>query len=514
MNNLELESRIKASYENLAPDILESVLSDCDMQKGQVFVMQEKKKKRPLVKYLAGMAAALALVIGGMSIYQGNHAIASKVMLDVNPSIEIWVNKGEKVLDVKALNEDAEIVLGDMNFSGSGLDVTVNALIGSMLRNGYITDAANSILVTVDNNNPTAGQAMQKKLMAEINAILKSGNVPGAVLGQTVTNDNEIKKLADQYGITVGKAKLIRQITQQNTFYAFEDLVPLTINELNLISESGGTKLENIDSIGVASSAAYIGEQAAKDTAFNHAGVNAANVVRVMCELDWENGMMVYEVDFDAGGFEYEYDINAKTGVVVKFDKEKSDGAYGSSAQSGNSATGNSPSSSTQTYVGEATAKSVAYKHAGVKESDVYDFSCELDREHRIIVYEIDFKANGYEYDYDINALTGEVVKYSKEADDDYTTLTKTGAASNPKQKQETSVPAGKTPNNDIGTSAAKTVALNHSGVSQISDYECELDYENGKAVYEISFKANGYEYDYEIDASSGAVLKCDKERD
>lgn len=515
MDNRELESRIKASFENIAPDILESVLSDCDMQKGQVIVMQEKKKKRPFIKYMAGMAAALMLVIGGMSIYQGNHAVASTIMLDVNPSIEIQVNKGEKVLNVKPLNEDAQIVVGEMDFAGSSLDVTVNALIGSMLRNGYISDAANSILVTVDNDDPAAGQAMQSRLMSEINAILESGNVSGAVLGQTVTNDSEIQKLAEQYGITIGNAKLIKQITQQNTFYTFEDLVPLTINELNLISESGGTKLENIESIGTASSSAYIGEQAAKDAAFEHAGVNAANATKVKCELDWENGMMVYEVDFDADGFEYEYDINAKTGAVVKFDKERDDDySHAPSSQTGNNTTGNNPSFSSQTYVGEASAKSAAYKHAGVKESDVYTCSCELDREHSITVYEVEFKANGYEYDYDINAVTGEVVKYSKEADDDYVAPKKTGTTSNTEQKQETSQSTSGTSGADVGASAAKAAALSHAGVSDIRDYECELDYENGKAVYEISFKANGYEYDYEIDASNGAVLKCEKERD
>lgn len=58
------------------------------------------------------------------------------------------------MLRVNALNEDGRIVLGDMNFSGSSLDVTVNALVGSMLRNGYLSELANSILVSVDNGDP------------------------------------------------------------------------------------------------------------------------------------------------------------------------------------------------------------------------------------------------------------------------------------------------------------------------------------------------------------------------
>ena len=47
-----------------------------------------------------------------------------------------------------------------------------------------------------------------------------------------------------------------------------------------------------------------------------------------------------------------------------------------------------------------------------------------------------------------------------------------------------------------------------------MSRIKCELDREDGRVVYEIEFKSNGMEYEYEIDASTGAVLKYDKERD
>ena len=487
MTDRELEKRIKSSFDHISPDILDSVLSDCNAQKGQVIIMNERKKKNSFVRYIAGLAAALMLIAGGTGAYRANRAIASTIMLDVNPSIEIRVNRAEKVLEVLPLNDDAKTVVGSMDFFGSSLDVTVNALIGSMLRNGYISDVSNSILVSVDSNDPVAAEEMQAKLMTEIDAVLNSGNVSGAVLGQTVTDDGEIQQLAEQYGITSGKAKLIRQITQQNTLYTFADLVPLTINELNLISESGGTKLENIDSIGTASSSGYVGDEAAKEAAFRHAGVDAGKASKVKCELDWEEGMMVYEVDFDAEGLEYEYEINAETGEIVRFEKEKADRKV-SASEPGN--------------IGEEEAKKAALDHAGVKESDVLYCSCEPDRERGIAVYDIEFVANGYEYDYDVNAATGEIVKYGREKDDDHSA-----------KKVEKAPKAGEA-SGDIGEAAAKEAALNHAGVSEVRAYKCERDFEHGKAVYEISFKANGFEYEYEIDVSDGTILKSEKERD
>ena len=528
MDNRELENKIRSSYRNIAPDILDSVLADCDEQKGKIIMIQEKKKKSSVVRVIAGLAAALLLVAGGTKVYQGNHAVASTVMLDVNPGIGISVNKSEKVLDVKPYNADAEIVIGNMDFSGSSLDVAVNALIGSMLRNGYISEDANSILISVDSRDPAAGQAMQTRLMSEVSGIMESGNVSGAVLGQTVKDDAELEKLAEQYGITVGKAKLIDQITTQNTLYTFADLVPLTINELNLISESGGTKLENIESIGTASSSAYVGEQAAKEAALQRAQVRAEDVTRIKCELDWEKGVMVYEVDFDAEGFEYEIEINATTGEVIKVDKEKDDDYFRTPAakekpaeqktaagqQAG--AVPQAPSapnapSAPQTS-GEAEAKSAAFRHAGVEESDVVYCVCEPERKHGIRIYEIEFVANGMEYEYDIHAETGEVIRYSKEKDDDFRAWTANQPL--PAGSEQNSAGPAAEKSGEISAEEAKAAALEHAGVSDIRKYECERDVERGKAVYEISFVSGGYEYEYEIAAADGSVLKYEKERD
>jgi uncharacterized membrane protein YkoI len=516
MDNRELENRIKSACDGIAPDILGSVLSDCDAQKGQIIVMQNQKKKASLGARFLSLAAAFALICTGavgMRAYSSNHTVASTIMLDVNPSLEIRVNQNEKVLNVTALNKDAKIVVGDMDFSGSSLDVTINALIGSMLRNGYISDAANSILITVDSNDAAAGQALQTKLMSEIQTLLESGNVSGALLGQTVTDDRDIRELAQQYGITVGKARLIRQITQQHSLYTFEDLVSLTINDLNLISESSGTKLESVTSIGTASAAAYIGNQAAIKAALRHAGIEQNNARIIKCEMDWENGRMVYEVDFGAAGYEYEYEINAKTGDIIRFEKEseREPSILQVEGQT-TSQPAETPSPASPNYLSEATVKSIIFKHAGVKESEVYGFSCKLENEDGVAVYEIEFHAKGYEYDYDVHALTGEIVTSSREADDDAPPLNRP----TPVQQKEEETDSPAVSKATIGEAKAKASAFSHAGVNErdILDFECELENENGRAIYEIKFDCNGYEYDYEIDAATGAVLKHEKDLD
>lgn len=39
-------------------------------------------------------------------------------------------------------------------------------------------------------------------------------------------------------------------------------------------------------------------------------------------ELDYEHGRKIYEVSFYKGGFEYEFDIDAETGSILKFKKD------------------------------------------------------------------------------------------------------------------------------------------------------------------------------------------------
>ena len=67
--------------------------------------------------------------------------------------------------------------------------------------------------------------------------------------------------------------------------------------------------------------------------------------------------------------------------------------------------------------IGRDKAIAIAFAHAGVKQADVRDLECELDRENGILVYDIEFEVGNMEYDYEINAATGEVVKAWKSRD-------------------------------------------------------------------------------------------------
>lgn len=403
-NDKNIENMLRSAVSHAAPDAKDAILSACDHEKGKVIYM-EKKRSSPL-RGFAAVAAVLVLIIAGVFAVKNlgapSDTLAAIVSLDVNPSIELNVDKDEKIISAKGLNDDGRRVLGDMELEGSSLEVAVNAVIGSMLKNGYLDDMANSILVSVSGVNGYDADKLRSTLADDVNRQLENCSV----LSQDVSNaDSDTVKLADKYGITVGKAALIRQIVAADSRHSFEELAALSINELNLIAD--GKTLSGIASNGAAaSSKAYIGRDAAVDAALGHAGVTRSEVRKLDVDLDYEHGSMVYEVEFEVGAAEYEYDIGAADGDIVWYEIERD----GTVEQGGSAIDGKAAISSDD-------AKTAALNHAGLTTAQVTHLKAELDREGGKLVYEIEFKSGGHEYEYVIDAATGAVIKSEKEHD-------------------------------------------------------------------------------------------------
>ena len=410
MTDRELETRLRQAAEQAVPDDLDAILSRCDSPtKGTVIVMEEKKKAfRPKAGLWIAAAACAALVLGAAGFglgagWQAGNQVASIVSLDVNPSVVLEVNEKEKVLSAQAGNADGAAVLADMDLTGSSLNVAVNAVIGSMVKQGYLDDLANSILITVEDDDIARGQALQQTLTREVTEALAANAQQGAILAQTVDHsDAALQQKADEYGITLGKATLIQSMVDQNPQLLFEDLAGLTVNELNLLAANAKNTPAQIVSTGTASDSAYIGVDAAKAAAYAHAGVAEADVTELEVDFDYEKGQMVYELEFLAKGVEYEYDVNAATGAIVKFEQENKGAAGGQTATAA---------------VTAEQAQAAAFAHAGVNAADASVTKCELDRDDGLLKYEIEFWCGNVEYEYDIDAYSGAILKAEKDRD-------------------------------------------------------------------------------------------------
>ena len=396
-NNDRIENTLRSAVSNAVPDVLDDIMDACDHEKGKVIYMENNKNNK--LRSFAAVAAVFVLLIAGIFLaknFKGGSSgtLAAVVSFDVNPSIELDVDKNEKIISAVGLNDEGREVLGGMELEGSGFDVAVNAIIGSMLQHGYLDDTANSILLSVSGVDGYDADTLQAKLTDNVNRLLKDCSV----LSQNVSDaDGDLVEKADKYGITVGKARLISEIVSSDSRHSFEELVGLTINELNLIS--GGKPLSGISAQGQASDKSYIGNDAALSAALTHAGLSRDDVKNIDIELDYEYGLMVYEVEFESGSAEYEYGIDARSGDIIWVENED-----GYSFRQGR-----------PDFISTDKAKAAALSHAGLNEAQVSRLLTELDHEDGRYVCEVEFKYGGYEYHYEIDAESGAVLEFEKE---------------------------------------------------------------------------------------------------
>ncbi len=379
-----------------------------------------KHKNASWTKWVT-LAAAVVLVFSAVLLagaLVGNSGAV--IALDVNPSIEIEVDSREKVKEVRALNEDAKVVLGTMNFKGVDLDMAINAIVGSMVTNGYLTDAKNSILVSIDAKNTNTVGVLQEKLSAKVAALLGEQNIEAAVITQRYENDKETDRVAVDNSISLAKAALIRKIVAAELLdaggvpYTYTRLATLSVNELKQILDAKNFKVDGLRQEGNASTAGYISVEDALERALAKASLSgdAAASLKTDFDFDDDHRVMVYEIEFVADNLKYEYEINAKTGDILDEEIEPRDKDDNDEDDDDHNVMPPADCTSRE------AALSIAYTDAGVSAGAVRRPEIELEREGNLYVYEIEFKANGNEYEYKLNAVTGEILKKEVEKDD------------------------------------------------------------------------------------------------
>lgn len=417
MNDQELERKLHTALEHAAPDDVEAVLARLGPQNGKIIPISAPKRRKRILPWIA--AACLALAIGGGVAgvrYQQANAVASVVSLDVNPCVRLEVNREEKVLSATPVNDDANQILDGMDLTGTDLEVAVNAIIGSLLKHGYVDELANSVLISVEDDDLTRGAALEEKLTGEISQVLESASINGAILSQSFATNDNLQQKAEEYGISQGKAALIQTLVDSSSHLTFESMVGLSINELNLLANSEAAadltdqsgEQESIRSTGTASQSGYVGVDAATQTALTHAGVQQSQLDYLEADYDYEDGRMVYEVEFGVSGVEYEYDIDAATGAIIKAEQE------GQTIQTPAPGQTQQPQGGSSGTISSQEARDIALSNAGVALSDTRELEVELEADDGC--YKVEFKSGRYEYEYEISVTDGRIL--SAERDD------------------------------------------------------------------------------------------------
>ena len=159
-----------------------------------------------------------------------------------------------------------------------------------------------------------------------------------------------------------------------------------------------------------------------------------------------------------------------------------------------------------QSSIGAGNAIHFAFADAGIDPLNATDAEAEFDYGQGQFIYDVEFTANNTEYVYWIKASNGAVVKKDVKLlpEAEKQTETKTEV----KQTEQPAAPA------TISVDKAKETATGHAGlnVADVTFSKAKLDNDDGRLEYEIEFFRDGVEYEYTIDAVSGAILECKSE--
>lgn len=288
-----------------------------------------------------------------------------------------------------------------------------------------------------------------------------------------------------------------------------------------------------------AQTAEYIGIEAAKETALKSAGLTEDQADFSTAGLDSRDGTFFYQVNFEAEGMEYDYAIDAVTGVVIEensvaaedgaeatgaaaSEAETSgaaadDGAEAVGAAASKDAAGDAASGAVQAsgaaqaseaaqtsaaaqnasdsgMIGEEKAKEIALNHAGLTEDQTQRLWVKRDYDDGRSIYEVEFYGEGRdEYDYEIDAVTGEIVAFDTDLHDH-------GTAPSEGQSQ-------------VSEEQVRQIVLERVPGASAENIFLHLEWDDGRLEYEGELIYDNMEYEFKIDAYSGAVTEWEAEQ-
>ncbi|MCC8101411.1 MAG: PepSY domain-containing protein [Clostridiales bacterium] len=266
-------------------------------------------------------------------------------------------------------------------------------------------------------------------------------------------------------------------------------------------------------------SSVVIGAEAAQNFAFADVGVDPLSVESVFTEYDYDDGDFLYDVDFTVEDTEYEYQIQAYDGSVLKKSIEYLGLKRTVSQQT------DTPAAIT---LEEAKELALADTELTDEELELVTFTKEKsDEDDGISVYDIEFYTDTTKYEYEISTLTGDILELSVEygftaqdmasTSDTASDGSNSGSSSTGNTGDNSTENTGNSSGNTgssttsyISLDEAKTIALEYAGLSgsDVTFKKAKLDKEHGTMVYEIEFYQGRMEYECEINAVTGTIIE------
>mgnify|MGYP004653953611 CR=1 FL=1 len=476
---------------------------------------QKKFNVRRFVLLAACFVMILSLSIA-TPIMAGNRE-AGTVTMEINPGVEYTITRNGNVKQVKFLNEDAKGALEQVSFKGQKLKTALALTISAYKAVGYM-DKNDTVLISFS-KELNSNAKLKESLSDNVNKALAETKSVHTVVYATVTSDAEISEIAEKYGISEAKAKLIESAAE-NSDLSVDDLVKLPLDELVELQKEVKKVVIHTK---------YIGIIKAKEIALNDAGCVSRVEFTEATLIDGGIKYPYYRLVFNDKHTQWTYNINAVNGEIIN-------------------------KVELTLFISLEEAKKIALSDAGINDNTVEEKVVftreELSRNQGRPCWILEFYTKEFQYKYKIDAKTGEIIFFDYHIDIRKAreiALTDAGVFADVEKitfTVEEYVGGGiKTPyfyfvfNNDttqwtyridatlgtvidkseaslfISLQRAKEIALNDAGITDPNDVIFtveELNRSVDRSCWVLEFYTKKFQYSYKIDAETGDILFFD----
>jgi len=240
MNRRDIKQRINRAVRQITPNVYDHVAS-VPVQKmaaHDYITRQDLPEERSQTTWTLGFApafASLAVLFVAIFAWWQFLRIDSVVAVDVNPSIELRLNRISRVVALQAYNPEGESLAEAVTWRFSPVEDVVQRLLGAMEQQGYLQSDSSFLLLSYQQKNQSRAEALNQSLNKVVSG-LKQQN-PDMVYIQRVEIE-EIAELADDYGLSRGMMQLILKAQILNPKYSVEFLSRLDLQTLYWLSEN------------------------------------------------------------------------------------------------------------------------------------------------------------------------------------------------------------------------------------------------------------------------------------
>jgi uncharacterized membrane protein YkoI len=455
-----------------------NILEDIKHQKVEVMknhdyiTRQEPIKKKSLKPIYAFTTISVILVIAISMFYQGD-AITSQVFIDINPGIEISLNKNENVINMEAINIEEDVILS-IDYYRKNVYQVIPMLLDMLSQNGFINEDKNTMLVSIKSVSDKISKENIEKLSSTIKSFFTVRDSSVLILKQEIKEDDEAIKGSYKDYLTAGKYTFIKNLTKLDSDLIFEDLVYLSLKELIELSKDISLDLTSIIESDEDVYQYYdekMNSQLSLESAIEIAlGLSNGGVVENI-ELEEDDGRLYYEIEIRKENQEFEIVLDALTGQVLEFEKDidfEYDHINGSDEI---------------LDIKEISVIALDFTKGGVI------IEIELNFDDSKSTYEVIVRTETAEHILLINAHTGEIIKAEYDRVDDKIISNNILSI---KEIQD------------------KVIELTDGGLVK----QIELEEDDGRLYYEIEIKRESQEIELVLDAYTGQVLEYENENE